>query len=82
MILESKLRQKRFFNPKSAKDMAVAKFFFKTQSWGEGGCPFFLEFPYSTIPDMMKDKIIHKAFGIKFNRFHHVFGDGYEESDS
>ena len=81
MILESKLRPKRFFDPKSKKDMAIAKVFFKTQSWGYGGCPFFLEFPYSTVPDMMKDKIIHKTFGIKFNRFHHVWGDTDEGSN-
>jgi hypothetical protein len=73
MILESKLQQKRFFNPNSKKDMEVTKSFFKSHTWGVGGCPFFLEFPYSTIPDMMKDKIIHNAFGIKFNRFHHTY---------
>ena len=81
MILESKLLQKRFFDPKSKKDMALAKVFFKTQSWGNKGCPFFLELPYSTIPDMMKDKIIHKTFGLKFNRFHHVWEDANESSD-
>jgi len=61
--------------------MALAKMFFKTQSWGHGGCPFFLEFPYSTVPDMMKDKIIHKTFGLEFNRFHHVWGDIDEGSN-
>lgn len=73
MILESKMKQKRFFNPKSKKDMAVAKTFFKTHTWEQGGCPFFLEFPYTTIPDMIKDKVIHHSFGIEFNRFHHVY---------
>lgn len=81
MILESRARQKRFFNPKSKNDMALAKVFFKTQSWGHGGCPFFLEFPYSTIPDMMKDKIVHHAFGIKFNRFHHMWENEDESGD-
>lgn len=75
MILESKLRQKRFFDPRSKKDMDIAKLFFTKHTWGHGGCPFFLEFPYSTVPDMMKDKIIHKAFGINFDRFHHVYGE-------
>jgi hypothetical protein len=81
MILESRAKPKRFFDPKSKKDMAQAKIFFKTNSWGHGGCPFFLEFPYSTVPDMMKDKIIHKTFGIEFNRFHHVWGDENEGSN-
>jgi len=81
MILESKMKQKRFFNPKSRKDMQVAKIFFKTHTWEPGGCPFFLEFPYSTVPDMIKDKIIHHNFGIRFNRFHHVYGVENEGSD-
>ena len=81
MILESRAKPKRFFDAKSKKDMAQAKMFFKTNSWGHGGCPFFLEFPYSTVPDMMKDKIIHNVFGIKFNRFHHVWGDENEGSN-
>jgi hypothetical protein len=55
--------------------MEIAKLFFTKHTWGHGGCPFFLEFPYTTIPDMMKDKIIHKAFGVSFNRFHHVYGE-------
>lgn len=75
MILESRLNQKRFFNPKMEKDMMLAKYFFKNHSWGKQPCPFFLEFPYSTIPDMMKDKIVYHNFGISFNRFHHVWGD-------
>lgn len=81
MILESKLAPKRFFNPKSKKDMAVAKLFFQSHTWGRQGCPFFLEFPYSTVPDMMKDKIIHHSFGLKYNRFHHVYGDENESGN-
>jgi hypothetical protein len=72
MILESRLNQKRFFNPKSKQDIGLAKKFIKTHSWGVGGCPFFLEFPYTTIPDMMRDKIVHDVMGIKFSRFHHI----------
>jgi hypothetical protein len=75
MILESRLSQKRFFNPKSKEDMKLVKYFFKNHSWGKQACPFFLEFPYSSIPDMLKDKIIHETFGISFDRFHHVWGD-------
>jgi hypothetical protein len=73
--------QKRFFDPQSKKDMMVAKMFFKSHTWGDGGCPFFLEFPYSTVPDMMKDKIIHKAFAMTFDKFHHVYGDNHESGN-
>lgn len=79
MILDSKLSEKRFFDPKSKRDMEVATSFFKTHSWGHTGCPFYLEFPYMTIPDMMKDKIIHKTLGIRFDGFHHVWSSGNAE---
>jgi hypothetical protein len=70
MVLETIIRPKRFFNEKSKADIAMAKEFFKNHSWA-GGCPFILEYPYLTIPDMIKDKMIHKAFGIVFDRRHH-----------
>lgn len=72
MILDSVLQKRRFFDPKSKQDMAAAKEFFAVHYWGVSGCPFYLEFPYMTIPDMIKDKIIHQVFGLKFNRFHHI----------
>lgn len=65
MILESKLSQKRFFNPKSKSDLESYKKFLKTHGWGVRGCPFFLVFPYMTIPDMIQDKIIHNVLGVK-----------------
>jgi hypothetical protein len=52
--------------------MSIVKKFVAEQTWGTDGCPFYLEFPYSTIPDMIKDKVIHNVMGIKFNRFHHI----------
>jgi len=81
MILESRLKPKRFFDVKSKQDMSLVKRFIKDQTWGNDGCPFYLEFPYTTIPDMVKDKVIHHTLGIKFNRFHHVFGGQNESSN-
>lgn len=72
MILDSVKRSKRFFDPKSKQDMAIVKKFVREQSWGIDGCPFYLEFPYVTIPDMIKDKVIHSTLGLKFDRFHHL----------
>ena len=39
--------------------------FLRTGAWGKGGCPFELEFPYTTIPDMIKDKLIHKFLKVE-----------------
>jgi hypothetical protein len=71
MILETLIRQKRFFDEKSKVDIAVARRFFEEHRWGNDGCPFILEYPYITIPDMIKDKLIHKALGIEYDRRHH-----------
>ncbi len=65
MILELVQSQKRLFNPKSKNDIAAYKNFLKKGAWGHGGCPFFLVFPYVTIPHMIQDKIIHSVLGVK-----------------
>jgi len=71
MVLETLIRQKRFFNEKSKQDIALAKEFFNNHTWGRDGCPFILEYPYLTIPDMIKDKLIHKSLGLQYDRKHH-----------
>ena len=65
MILESKLNPKRFFDAKSDKDLGAYRKFLKSKGWGLGGCPFFLVFPYMTVPHMIQDKIIHNVLGVK-----------------
>jgi hypothetical protein len=64
MILEHYSSKRRLFNPKSAKDKSEYKNFLLNGSWGNGGCPFFLVFPYSSIPHMIQDKIIHNVLGV------------------
>jgi hypothetical protein len=49
----------------------MAKKFFSEHTWGSDGCPFVLEYPYMTIPDMIKDKLVHKTLGIQYNPRHH-----------
>lgn len=71
MILETLVRQKRYFDPNKKTDIQSAKDFFTNHSWGHDGCPFILEYPYLSIPDMIKDKLIHKVLGITFDREHH-----------
>ena len=72
MVLETLIKPKRFFDQHSKKDIEAAKNFFATHSWRHtDGCPFVLEYPYLTVPDMIKDKLIHKTLGIQFDRRHH-----------
>lgn len=75
MILDSVVKQRRFFSEKSKEDIALAKQFFKNHAWGKSGCPFLLEYPYISIPDMIKDKIVHNALGLKYDRRHHMIGN-------
>lgn len=48
---------KRKFNPTSKTDLKDYEFFLKNSMWGKN-CPFELEWPYLTITDMIKDKLI------------------------
>ena len=74
MILETLVRRRRFFDPMKKKDITAARYFVEKHSWGNDGCPFILEYPYITIPDMIRDKLIHKSLGIVFDRDHHMVG--------
>ena len=55
------LVKKRKFDLNSKKDVEIYKSFLETNSWKiTGSCPFQLEFPYLTVPDMIKDKLVRK----------------------
>jgi hypothetical protein len=60
---------KRPFNPKNKSDITLLKKFLQENRWGEAPqwlpCPFLLEEPYLTIPDMMKDKYIKYQLGVE-----------------
>jgi hypothetical protein len=58
MILDKLMRQKRFFDVNEKKDIDAFKRFLKNQAWGKDCCPFMLEEPWLTVPDMIKDKLI------------------------
>lgn len=61
MILSESKNQRRRFNIKRTADIEVFKnFMANNNSWGSGGCPFILEYPYTSVPDMIKDKLIRK----------------------
>lgn len=57
-------KQRRFFNPNNTKDVEDFKYFLKNDKW-EKGCPFQVEYPYVSIPDMIKDKIVRNLLQIK-----------------
>lgn len=48
-------------------DQHVAKYakFLKTGSWGKNGCPFILEHPYDSIPEMINVKLVYRTLNIK-----------------
>lgn len=57
--LDSIRKQKRYFDISSKKDVALYRNFLITNGWGVP-CPFILEFPHLTVPDMIKDRLIKK----------------------
>jgi len=52
---------KREFDVTSKADLTAYKQFITTHSWGENGCPFELEWPWLSIPDMIANKIAEHA---------------------
>lgn len=64
MILDLIQTPKRLFNPKRKEDLIAYKNFLK-KGWGDKCCPFVLVFPYTTIPHMIENKIIHNVLGVK-----------------
>ena len=65
MIIESLIKQKVPFDLENTRHVNLYKGFLASNRWGTNGCPFILEFPYLTIPDMIKDKMIHKFLKVK-----------------
>jgi hypothetical protein len=64
MILEKIRQSKRNFNVNSIKDIDCFRNFLKQNKWGYTGCPFVLEYPHVSIPDMIKEKLIKKYLKI------------------
>ena len=64
MILEKIERTKRDFNVNRKADVELFKQFLIEGRWGANGCPFALEYPYLSVPDMIKDKLVHKYLNI------------------
>jgi hypothetical protein len=56
---------KRLFKPENKEDISLFKRFMSENRWVNGPCPFYLEEPYLTIPDMIKDKFCKHQLKIK-----------------
>ena len=56
--------QKYLFDPKNKYHINLLRYFLNENRWG-APCPFLLEEPYLTIPDMLKDKYIKSHLGIQ-----------------
>lgn len=53
------------FDVNDKNDLEKFAGYLKNSAWGPGGCPFQIEDPWNSIPDMIKDKITRKHLGIK-----------------
>ncbi len=57
-VLAQVQRQRIRFSPSEKEHIEHYRNFLVNRKWS-GGCPFELEWPYLSIPDMIKDKIIN-----------------------
>ena len=48
---------KRVFDATSKEDLVAYKEYLTTRSWGHNGCPFELEWPWLSVPDMIAHKV-------------------------
>ena len=58
-VLAQVQRQRVRFNPEDTTHVAQYRNFLVNRKWDTLGCPYELEWPYLSIPDMIKDKIIN-----------------------
>jgi hypothetical protein len=56
-----KLNERRKFNINNKADVEIYKHFLVHSNWKvTGSCPFQLEYPWNSVPDMIKDKLVRK----------------------
>ena len=58
-VLAQVQRQRVRFSPDNKKHIDQYRNFVINRKWDNPGCPFELVWPYLSIPDMIKDKIIN-----------------------
>lgn len=63
--LEGLRKQKRYFDINNKVDIELYRQYLINNAWGSNGCPFILEFPSLTVPDMIKDRLIKKFLKVE-----------------
>ena len=58
-VLAQVQRQRVRFSPDDKKHVEQYRNFLVNRKWDTLGCPYELEWPHLSIPDMIKDKIIN-----------------------
>lgn len=67
-ILTAQLPNRRNFDVTSSKDVAAFRLFLTNNRWSDSGtCPFNIEYPHVSIPDMIKDKLIHHYLKVPYD---------------
>lgn len=62
--LSQAMYNRRIFDPKNKKDLEEYGYFIRNSKW-VNGCPFWLEWPYQSVPSMIKDKIVRNMFKVE-----------------
>ncbi len=56
-----RLNDRRKFDMNKKEDVEIYKHFLVNNNWKiTGSCPFELEYPWNSVPDMIKDKLVRK----------------------
>lgn len=63
MPIPKKVR--RFFDINDKNDVQCFKKYYTSGAWGPTGCPFEVEEPWVSIPDMIKHKLLCQHLKIK-----------------
>ena len=68
MLLDNLIKQRYPFDINNEKHLSIYANFMKTGGWSRGGCPFILEHPYKSIPEMINVKLVYSSLNIKPRR--------------
>ena len=64
MLLDNIIKRRYPFYINYEQNVARYAKFLKTGAWCKTVCPFILEHPYDTIPEMITVKLVHRAVNI------------------
>jgi hypothetical protein len=57
-LAQQMMSKRKMFDPSNKEHLREFKYFCEEHKW-RNSCPFWLEWPYFSVPDMIKDKIIN-----------------------